>query len=135
MRMLLQNSSNNLFAHLAWLFLTFALVSCSKPPDPNTLVMLIESSPTNLDPRVGVDAQSERIDNLIFDDLLSRGDNLDVAICVTASLFMMVDRSPLATSSGLSIPFFRARFAAPKPRSTALSITSMRPMTTPSSFA
>ena len=43
------------------------------------LVMLIESSPTNLDPRAGVDAQSERIDNLIFDDLLSRGDHLDVA--------------------------------------------------------
>ncbi len=41
--------------------------------------MVIESSPTNLDPRVGVDAQSERIDNLIFDDLLSRGDNLNVA--------------------------------------------------------
>ena len=41
--------------------------------------MVIESSPTNLDPRVGVDAHSERIDNLIFDDLLSRGDNLDVA--------------------------------------------------------
>ena len=55
------------------------LLSCSQKPDPNTLVMLIESSPTNLDPRVGVDAQSERIDNLIFDDLLSRGDNLDVA--------------------------------------------------------
>jgi peptide/nickel transport system substrate-binding protein len=48
-------------------------------PDRNTLVMIIESSPTNLDPRVGIDAQSERIDNLIFDDLLSRGDNLDVA--------------------------------------------------------
>jgi peptide/nickel transport system substrate-binding protein len=55
------------------------LLSCSNNPDPNTLVMLIESSPTNLDPRIGVDAQSERIDNLIFDDLLSRGDNLDVA--------------------------------------------------------
>ncbi len=41
--------------------------------------MIIESSPTNLDPRVGIDAQSERIDNLIFDDLLSRGDNLNVA--------------------------------------------------------
>ena len=41
--------------------------------------MLIESSPTNLDPRVGVDAPSERIDDLIFDDLLSRGDHLDVA--------------------------------------------------------
>jgi len=41
--------------------------------------MLIESSPTNLDPRVGIDAQSERIDNLIFDDLLERGDDLNVA--------------------------------------------------------
>jgi peptide/nickel transport system substrate-binding protein len=56
-----------------------SLLSCSNKPDPNTLVMLIESSPANLDPRVGVDAQSERIDNLIFDDLLSRGDSLDVA--------------------------------------------------------
>jgi peptide/nickel transport system substrate-binding protein len=55
------------------------LCSGSGKPDPSTLVMLIESSPTNLDPRIGVDAQSERIDNLIFDDLLTRGDNLDVA--------------------------------------------------------
>jgi len=64
---------------LAALALLFSLVSCSNQPDPDTVVMLIESSPTNLDPRVGVDAQSERIDNLIFDDLLSRGDNLDVS--------------------------------------------------------
>ena len=41
--------------------------------------MIIESSPTNLDPRIGIDAQSERIDDLIFDDLLSRGDDLNVA--------------------------------------------------------
>jgi peptide/nickel transport system substrate-binding protein len=41
--------------------------------------MIIESSPTNLDPRVGIDAQSERIDSLIFDDLLSRADDLNVA--------------------------------------------------------
>jgi peptide/nickel transport system substrate-binding protein len=41
--------------------------------------MIIESSPTNLDPRVGLDGQSERIGNLIFDDLLSRGDDLNVA--------------------------------------------------------
>jgi peptide/nickel transport system substrate-binding protein len=64
---------------LATIALAFSLLSCSRKPDPNTMVMVIESSPTNLDPRVGVDAQSERIDNLIFDDLLSRGDNLDVA--------------------------------------------------------
>ncbi|HTW56708.1 MAG TPA: ABC transporter substrate-binding protein [Terriglobales bacterium] len=57
----------------------FPLLSCSSRPDPNTLVMVIESSPTNLDPRVGLDAQSERIDDLIFDDLLTRGDDLNVA--------------------------------------------------------
>src|SRR5271165_4763410 len=58
--------------------LTFTL-SCASRPDPNTLVMIIESSPTNLDPRVGLHVQSERIDDLIFDDLLTRGPNLDVA--------------------------------------------------------
>ena len=57
----------------------FLLPSCSAKPDPNTLVMLIETSPTNLDPRVGIDAWSERTDSLIFDDLLSRGDDLNVA--------------------------------------------------------
>ena len=41
--------------------------------------MIIESSPTNLDPRVGLDAQSERIDDLIFDDLLTRDAHLNVA--------------------------------------------------------
>jgi peptide/nickel transport system substrate-binding protein len=64
---------------VAALTLITSLLSCTGKADPNTLVMVIESSPTNLDPRVGQDAYSERIDNLIFDDLLSRGDNLDVA--------------------------------------------------------
>lgn len=55
------------------------LLSCSQPPDPNTLVMIIESSPTNLDPRVGIDAQSERIGELLFDALLTRDEHLNVA--------------------------------------------------------
>jgi len=55
-----------------------ALAGCYARPDPNTLVMIIESSPTNLDPRVGLDAQSERIDGLLFDDLLTRDDHLNV---------------------------------------------------------
>ncbi|MGA8430805.1 MAG: ABC transporter substrate-binding protein [Candidatus Sulfotelmatobacter sp.] len=55
------------------------LFSCAAKPDPHTLVMVIESSPTNLDPRIGLDAQSERVDDLIFDDLLSRGNDLNVA--------------------------------------------------------
>jgi peptide/nickel transport system substrate-binding protein len=66
-------------AVLATITLIVSLLSCSGKPDPNTLVMVIESSPTNLDPRIGQDAYSERIDNLMFDDLLSRGDDLDVA--------------------------------------------------------
>ena len=55
-----------------------ALVSCSQPADSNTLVMIIESSPTNLDPRVGLDAQSERIGELLFDALLTRDQHLNV---------------------------------------------------------
>jgi len=54
------------------------MLSCSQPPDPNTLVMIIESSPTNLDPRVGIDGQSERIDELLFDALLTRDDHFNV---------------------------------------------------------
>src|ERR1019366_3557754 len=54
------------------------LLSCSQAPDPNALVMIIESSPTNLDPRVGIDAQSERIGELLFDALLTRDEHLNV---------------------------------------------------------
>jgi peptide/nickel transport system substrate-binding protein len=54
------------------------LLSCSPAPDPNTLVMIIESSPTNLDPRVGIDAQSERIGELLFDALLTRDEHFNV---------------------------------------------------------
>ena len=54
------------------------LAGCASKPDPNTLVMVIESSPTNLDPRVGVDAQSERIDTLLFDSLVHRDDHFNL---------------------------------------------------------
>ncbi len=40
--------------------------------DPRTVVFLIESSPANLDPRVGTDGQSEHIDELLFDGLVAR---------------------------------------------------------------
>jgi peptide/nickel transport system substrate-binding protein len=40
--------------------------------------MIIESSPTNLDPRVGVDAQSERIDELLFDSLVRRDEHFNL---------------------------------------------------------
>lgn len=63
---------------IATLLLASFLTSCARKPAPNELVMIIESSPTNLDPRVGLDAQSERIDALIFDNLLSRDEHLSV---------------------------------------------------------
>lgn len=40
--------------------------------------MIIESSPTNLDPRVGTDAQSERIDKLLFDALVRRDEHFNL---------------------------------------------------------
>lgn len=54
------------------------VASCARPKDPNTLVMIIESSPANLDPRVGTDAQSERIYKLLFDSLVKRDENFDL---------------------------------------------------------
>src|ERR1035441_9069179 len=52
------------------------LMSCrSAQRDPKTVVFLIESSPTNLDPRVGTDGQSEHIDELLFDGLVAHDAN------------------------------------------------------------
>jgi peptide/nickel transport system substrate-binding protein len=55
------------------LALLLALAGChSAPRDPRTVVFLIESSPANLDPRIGTDGQSEHIDELLFDGLVAR---------------------------------------------------------------
>ncbi len=63
----------------ALLLLTVPLLSCARTkPDTHTFVMIIESSPANLDPRVGTDAQSERIDKLLFDSLLHRDEHFNL---------------------------------------------------------
>jgi peptide/nickel transport system substrate-binding protein len=52
------------------------LIGChSARRDPKTVVVLIESSPANLDPRIGTDAQSQRIDALLFDGLVTHDAN------------------------------------------------------------
>ncbi len=51
---------------------------CTAPPPRNTLVMIIESGPANLDPRVGTDSQSERIGKLIFDSLVRRDEHYNL---------------------------------------------------------
>lgn len=67
------------------LLMCLGLTACSHKPAPDTAVMIIESSPTNLDPRVGTDAQSERIDELIFDALVRRDEHFNLKPWVAES--------------------------------------------------
>jgi peptide/nickel transport system substrate-binding protein len=53
--------------------------------DSNTVVFLIESSPTSLDPRVGTDFASEHIDELLFDGLVKRDTNFKFAPALAES--------------------------------------------------
>lgn len=57
------------------LLLTMVAGCRTAPRDGRTVVFLIESSPTSLDPRIGTDAQSEHIDELLFDGLVARDAN------------------------------------------------------------
>jgi peptide/nickel transport system substrate-binding protein len=58
---------------------SFCLASCSHSShsDPSSLTFLIESSPTNLDPRFATDSQSQRIDGLLFSGLLERDNQMN----------------------------------------------------------
>ncbi len=52
---------------------------CRAPrEDASTVVVLIESSPNNLDPRQGTDAQSERVGALIFDALVKKDEHANL---------------------------------------------------------
>ncbi|HUJ33206.1 MAG TPA: ABC transporter substrate-binding protein [Candidatus Acidoferrum sp.] len=50
----------------------------TNPAEPGTVNFLMEAAPTNLDPRIGVDAFSEHIDGLIFDSLVAHDQQLNV---------------------------------------------------------
>lgn len=66
-------------ATVSALALCLVLCECAQPkPDAATAVMLIESSPLNLDPRIGTDAQSERIGELIFEGLMRRDEKFQL---------------------------------------------------------
>ncbi|ACO31773.1 ABC transporter substrate-binding protein [Acidobacterium capsulatum] len=72
------NGAPTVFVVLAVLMLALSGCGGQKPP-ANTVVMVIESSPTNLDPRVGLDAQSEHIDQLLFDALVQHNNHFGFA--------------------------------------------------------
>src|ERR1700691_4773592 len=46
--------------------------------DSSTVNFLLDSAPTNLDPRIGADAYSEHVDGLIFSSLVGRDANMKV---------------------------------------------------------
>jgi peptide/nickel transport system substrate-binding protein len=55
------------------------MIGCHRSaPEPGTVVVLLESSPNNLDPRQGTDAQSERVGGLIFDALVKKDEHYDL---------------------------------------------------------
>ena len=61
------------FFRVCALCVLVCLAGCgSKQQSPLTVTMLIENSPTSLDPRIGVDAQSQHIYSLIFDSLVRK---------------------------------------------------------------
>ncbi len=58
------------------LMLLFLLAGCRGPMrDGSAVVVAIENSPSSLDPRVGTDAASERIDGLLFDSLVRKDEH------------------------------------------------------------
>ncbi len=64
-----------------WLVIVMCFAGgCSRRAahDPSTVVFLIESGPTNLDPRYGTDGQSQRIDRLLFDGLVQRDTQMNL---------------------------------------------------------
>ena len=66
---------------LGWLLIVGCalMVGCrGRGDDPSTVVMVIESSPNNLDLRQGTDAQSERVGGLIFDALVKKDEHYDL---------------------------------------------------------
>lgn len=65
-------------------FLLLGAAGCSHSASKSsgssgTLNFLIESAPTNLDPRIGTDAQSQHIDGLIFSSLLAHDAQMNIA--------------------------------------------------------
>ena len=63
---------------LRYCVVSVLVVACSGAAhrDANTLTLLIESNPSNLDPRFATDAQSQHLDGLLFDSLVERDDEM-----------------------------------------------------------
>jgi peptide/nickel transport system substrate-binding protein len=66
-------------ALLSLLVVCLSLAGCKgRKVEPGSVVVIIESSPNNLDLRVGADAQSERVGGLIFDALVKKDEHYEL---------------------------------------------------------
>ena len=63
---------------LCCIALTLAGCSRTTKADRSSLTLLIESNPTNLDPRFATDAQSQHLDGLIFSSLVERDEEMNL---------------------------------------------------------
>ena len=63
---------------LRCLIISLLLVACSNSShrDRDTVTLLIESNPANLDPRFATDGQSQHLDSLLFNSLVERDDQM-----------------------------------------------------------
>jgi peptide/nickel transport system substrate-binding protein len=52
--------------------------ACSPPPPDDTVTIAVASPPTNLDPRIGTDAVSERLFELVYSSLVRRSPTMDL---------------------------------------------------------
>jgi len=69
------------FAFAALLGVAISSAGCnraSQANEPGTVNFLIESMPTNLDPRIGTDAQSQHLDGLIYDGLVKLDSQMNI---------------------------------------------------------
>ena len=67
---------SNRITSIILIALTATLTSCRSPQrDHQTVIVLIENSPNSLDPRIGTDAVSEHLQEILFDGLVVRDDN------------------------------------------------------------
>jgi len=58
----------------------FVLASCSSMTahEQGTVIVALDESPRNLDPRIGTDASSERLQQLLFSSLVKRSISYDI---------------------------------------------------------
>jgi peptide/nickel transport system substrate-binding protein len=73
------NYKSRIVSLLFLIVCAFAVAGCTKQHEaPGSVVMILESSPNNLDLRQGTDAQSERVGGLVFDALVKKDEHFNL---------------------------------------------------------